>query len=128
MLKMHLRQPGLTYSDCGLKTNNKKIKEAGDSRYFYQNEPDKGCFQHDMTYGDFKHLPRKTAADKVLPDKAFNVAKNPNFYGCQRILASMVYSKCPWVVLLKDGKSITITKAFQEILHESRCKPNIKYK
>ena len=52
MPKMHLRQPGLTYSDCGLKTNNKKIKEAGYSRYFYQNELDKGCFQHDMTYGE----------------------------------------------------------------------------
>ena len=26
----------------------------------YQNELDKACFQHDMTYGDFKDLPRRT--------------------------------------------------------------------
>ena len=30
-----------------------------------------------MDYGDFKDLNRTTAADKVLCDKAFNIAKNP---------------------------------------------------
>ena len=33
-----------------------KPKEAGDSRYIYQNELDKVCFQHDMAYEDFKDL------------------------------------------------------------------------
>ena len=32
-----------------------------------------------MAYGDFKDLPRGTAADKVLRDKAFNIAKNLGF-------------------------------------------------
>ena len=41
----------------------------------------KAYFQHDMAYGDFKDLNRRTAADKLLRDKAFNIAKNPN-YGC----------------------------------------------
>ena len=45
----------------------KKFEETGDSRYIYQNELDKAYFQHDMTYGDFKDLNRRTAADKVLP-------------------------------------------------------------
>ena len=31
-----------------------------------------------MVYGDFEYLNRKTIADKVLRDKAFNTAKNPN--------------------------------------------------
>ena len=31
-----------------------------------------------MAYGDFKDLNRGTAADKVLRDKAFNIAKNRN--------------------------------------------------
>ena len=35
----------------------------------------KTCFQHDMAYGDFKDFPRRTAADRVLHDKAFNIAK-----------------------------------------------------
>ena len=46
-----------------------------------------------MAYGDFKDLKRRTAADKVLRDKAFNIAKNPKYDGYQRGLASMVY-KC----------------------------------
>ena len=52
---------------------------------------DKACFQHDMAYGDFKDLARRTASDKVLRDKAFNIAKNPKYDGYQRGLASMVY-------------------------------------
>ena len=69
---------------------SKKIKETGDSRYIYQNELDKACFQHDMAYGDFKDLNR-TFADKVLHDKTFKIAKDPKHDGYQRGLASMVY-------------------------------------
>ena len=31
-----------------------------------------------MIYRDFKDLPTRTASDKVLWDKASNIAKNPN--------------------------------------------------
>ena len=48
-------------------------------------------FQHDMAYGDFKDLARRTAADKVLKDKVFNIAKDSKYDGYQRGLASMVY-------------------------------------
>ena len=44
-----------------------------------------------MVYGDFKDLKRRTASDKILRDKAFNIAKNPKFDRYQRGLASMVY-------------------------------------
>ena len=44
-----------------------------------------------MAYGDFKNLNRRTAADKVLHDKAFNIAKNPKYDGYQGGIASMVY-------------------------------------
>ena len=44
-----------------------------------------------MTCGDFKDLAKRTIADKVLRDKAFNIAKNPKYDGCQRGLASMAY-------------------------------------
>ena len=94
---MHLKQPGFTYSACGTYTKNKeriqKFKETGDSRYIYKNELDKACFQHDMAYGDFKDLIKRTAADNVLRDKAFNIAKDPKYDGYKRGLASMVY-KC----------------------------------
>ena len=47
--------------------------------------------EHDMVYGDFKDLPRRTASDKSVHNKAFNTAKNPKYDGYQRALASMVY-------------------------------------
>ena len=92
---MHLKWPGFTYSACGPFTKNKeriqKFKEAGDTSYIYKNELDKVCFQHDMVYGDFKDLERRTASGKVLRDKAFNIAKNPKYDGYQGGLSSMVY-------------------------------------
>ena len=93
--EMHLKQPRFTDSTCGSFTKNKeriqKFKETGDSRYIYKNELDKAFFQHDMAYGDFQDLARRTTSDKVLRDEAFNIAKNPNYDGYQRGHASMVY-------------------------------------
>ena len=44
-----------------------------------------------MSYGDSKDLARRTASDKVLRDKAFNIASNPKYDGYQRRLDSVVY-------------------------------------
>ena len=44
-----------------------------------------------MAYGSFKDLTRRTASDKTLRDKAFNIVKNPKYDGYQRGIASMVY-------------------------------------
>ena len=62
------------------------MKEKEDSRYIYRNKLDKACFQHDMAYGYFKDLARRTASVGVLRDEVF---KNPKYDGYQR--ASMVY-------------------------------------
>ena len=91
---MHLRQPRFTYSACGPFTKNKqriqKFMQTGDTNYIYKNELDKACFQHDMAYGKYKDLER-TQSDKVLKDKAFAIANNPEHDGYQKELASMVY-------------------------------------
>ena len=68
-----------------------KFKETGHRKYIYRNELDKACFQHDMAYGDFKDLAKGTTPDKVLRNKAFNIAKNLKYDGYQRGLASLVY-------------------------------------
>ena len=44
-----------------------------------------------MAYGDFKDLAKRTVSDKVLRDRAFNIARNPQYDGYQRVIASMVY-------------------------------------
>ena len=85
MPEMHLRQPQFVYSACGPFTKNKeriqKFKETRDTSYIYQNELDKVCFQHDMAYGDFKYLAKRTAADKVLRDKAFKISSDQKYCG-----------------------------------------------
>ena len=96
MPEMHLWQHPFTYSACGPFTKNKERiqklkKETRDSRYIYRNGLDKAWFQHDMTYGDFTDLGKITTADKILRDKAFNVAKDPKDDGYQRGLTSMIY-------------------------------------
>ena len=96
MPEMHLRQPRFVYSACGPFTRHeeriKKFKQTGDTRYIYRNELDKACFQHDSAYVDHKDLINRTEADKVLRDKAYNIASNPEYDGYQRGLASMVYN------------------------------------
>ena len=114
MSEMHSKKPRFTYSDSGPFTKNKerikKFKETEDSICIYQNELDKARFPHDMVYGDFKELPRRTTSDEILLDKAFNIAKNSRYDGYQRGLASMLYNffdKKLELVLLKM-KSVKI--------------------
>ena len=95
MPEMHLRQPQFTYSACGAFTKHKqriqKFKETGDTNYIYKNELGKACFAHDAAYSDSKNVTKRTIADKILRDKAFNIAKDTKYDGYQRGLASMVY-------------------------------------
>ena len=89
--EMHLRQPGFTYSACGpFTTNKERIKKfmmTGNTGFIYRNELDKACFQHDMAYGKSKDLVKRTQSDKVLRDKSFKIASDPNYDGYQRGLA-----------------------------------------
>ena len=95
MPEMHLGQPQFTCSACGPFTKHKqriqKFKETSDTNYIYKNELDKVCFAHDAAYSDSKDLTKRTAADKIKKNRAFNIAKDLKFDGYQRGLASMVY-------------------------------------
>ena len=127
MPEMHLKQPGFTYSACRLFTKNKKriqkFKETGDTRYIQRKQLDKACFQHDLAYGDFKYLARRTASDKLLKDKAFNFAKNPKYDGYQRGLASMIYN---FFNKKSKGGSVNNEIKQNEQLAEELPKPIIK--
>ena len=124
--EMHLRKPGFTYRACGPFTKNKgriqKFKQTEDSRYIYKNELAKACFQHDMANGDFKDLKRRTAADNVLRDKAFSIAKNPKYDEYQRGLASRVYKffdkKTKGSGVTLANKSIPQDEQLAEELHK----------
>ena len=53
---------------------------------FTKNDLDEACFQHDVAYGKYKDLTKRTQSDKAL-----KIASNPKYDGYQRGLASMVY-------------------------------------
>ena len=44
-----------------------------------------------MAYEDFKDLPRRISSDKLFPNKALNIAKNPKYDAYQCVLGSIVY-------------------------------------
>ena len=95
MPEIPLKQSGFTYSACGPFTKNKNgieiFMQTGNTNFFYKNELDKACFQHDMVYTKSKDLVKRTQSDKILRDKAFKTANDPKYDGYQRGLASMVY-------------------------------------
>ena len=99
-----------------------KFKETGDTKYIYRNELDKAYFQHDMAYGDFKDLARRTASDKILRDKVFNIGKNLKYDGYQRGLASLVYK----FLDKKSAGNHVNTYANNEKLAKELHKPIIK--
>ena len=123
MPEMHLRQPRFVYSACGSFTRHKErikeFKRTGDTRYIYRNELDKARFQHDSAYADHKDLINRTEADKVLRDKAYDIASNPKYDGYQRGLASMVYK-------FFDKKSMGSGIASSSILADELHKPIIR--
>ena len=123
MPEMHLRQPRFVYSACGPFTRHKErikeFKHTGDTRYIYRNELDKACFQHDSAYADHKDLINRTEADKVLRDKAYDIASNPKHDGYQRGLASMVYK-------FFDKKSTGSGISSSSILADELHKPIIR--
>ena len=123
MPEMDLRQPQFVYSACGPFTRHKErvkeFKRTGDTRYIYRNELDKACFQHNSAYADHKDLINRTEADKILRDKAYDIASNPEYDGYQRGLASMVYK-------FFDKKSTGSGIASSSILVDELHKPIIK--
>ena len=83
---------GFTYKTCRPFTKDKKrikkVNRAGDGRYSYRNELHKACFQYDLVYGNYNHLTKRAASDKVLKNKTFNMANYPTY---QSRLATMIY-------------------------------------
>ena len=96
MAETHLKDLKVgTYSACGSFTQYKdrisKFIKTVDTNYIYKNELTKACFAHDAAYSDFKDIKNRTAADNILRDKAYKIAKDPKYYASQRGLASVVY-------------------------------------
>ena len=75
-----------------------------------------------MAYGDFKDLAKRTAADKVLRDKAFKIASDQKYDGYQRGLASMV---CTFFDKNSQGSGRPLSSASQ-VADNNVIKQNIQ--
>ena len=130
----HLRQPQFVHSARVPFTRHKEIinkfEQTGDTRYIYRNDLDKACFQHDSAYTNNKDLINRTKADKVLKDKAYNIASNPKYGGYQRGLVSMVYKcfdkKSMGSVIAKPSSLKRVSKDSSLILADELHKPVIR--
>ena len=118
MLEMHLRQSWSKHSAFGPFTKNKetiqKFEKTVDSRYIYQNELDKACFQYNMAYGDFK----EQLLIKFWTIKHLILIKINKYDGYQKSLASMVYKFFDKKLLAVVFKNIS-NKEFSEVWHKS---------
>ena len=79
-----------------------------------------------MAYRDFKDLLRKTSSHKVLRDKAFNIARNPNYDGYQRGLTSIVYKFFDEKSAGTDVTTLVDKSAQNKQLAEELHKPTIR--
>ena len=86
MPEMHLRQPRFTYSACGTFTKNKEriqkfIKKQEIQEIFIKTNKIKLVFNMIWLMEILKIYLEDKIKDKVLCDKAFNVAKNVKYDG-----------------------------------------------
>ena len=66
--------------------------QTENTNYIYKNDLHKACFQHDIAYGNYRNLVKRTKLDKVLRDKAFRISSNLKYHCYERRLGSMVYN------------------------------------
>ena len=122
MPELNLKQLGFTYTACGPFTKHReriqKFKETGNLKHLYRNELDKACFAHDTAYSDSKDLAKGTISDKILKNRAYEIAGNRGYDGYQRALPSMGYKFFD----KKAGSGISVNENLAEELH----KPVIK--
>ena len=86
--KLHLKQPGFTYSACGPFTKHsnsqriQKLRETSNLEYLYR--LGKACFAHDAAYSDSKDIANRTISDKILKDRTYEISRYRKYDGYQR--------------------------------------------
>ena len=89
-------------------------RETGNLKHLYTNDLEKACFAHDAAYSDSEDLAKRTISDKIVKEKASEIARNRKYYGYQTLLASMVY-RC---FDKKTGSGVSVNEQLAEELHK----------
>ena len=120
--ELHLKQPGFTYCACGPFTKHRqriqKFRETGHSKHLYRNELGQPCLTHNAGYSDSKDLAKRTVANKILKDRAYEISRNRKYDGYQRTLASIPHKFFDQ----KTRSGVSVNEELAEELH----KPVIK--
>ena len=90
MPEMHLKEPGFSGPFTKSKERIEKFMQTGNTNFFIKINLIKLV---STWYGlwQIKNLVKRTQSDKVLRNKPFKIASDPEYDGYQRELASMVY-------------------------------------
>ena len=70
------------------KKESKNLCKQKMQNHIDRNDLDKDCFRHDMAYGKYKKLAKRTDSEKVSRDKSFKILGNPKMECYKRGLAS----------------------------------------
>ena len=83
--KLHLKQPGRTYSACWSFTKHwesiQKLRKISNLKHLYKNELNKACFAHDAAYSNSNDLAKRIISDKILKDKLIKLLEIVNMIG-----------------------------------------------
>ena len=105
------------YSTCGPFTKRREIiqkfRETGNIKHLHRDELDKACFVHDTACSDSKDFTKRIISDKILKDRAYEIAKNRGYDGYQRALVSMAYK----IFYEKTRSGVSVTEKQAEELH-----------
>ena len=128
MPELHLKQPGFTYIACGQFTKHceriQKFRETGKLKHLYWNELGKACFVHDAAYSENKGLAKRSISDKILKNRAYEIARNLGYDWYHRALASMVYKGFD----KKTGSGASVNEQLAKELHKPVTKKSKKRK
>ena len=132
MPALHLKQPRITDTTLEPFTKHReriqKFRETGNLKHLYRNELRKVCFAHDTAHSDNKDLAKGAIADKILKDRACEIARNRGYDRYQRALGSMVYKffdkKTGSGAVATSKVGMSVNEQLAEELHE----PVIKFK
>ena len=81
-------------------------------------QPVFACFAQDAAYFDTKELAGRTISDKILRDRAYEIARNNGYDIYQRALEIIVYK----LFDTKTGSGISVNEQLVEILHAQMIK------
>ena len=123
--EFHLKLPVFPYSACGPFRNHRErtrpFRETGTLKHLYRNEFHNACFAHDARYSDSKGLAKRAISDKILKDKADEIARNCNYDRYQK--------HCQvWPIVFffffdqKTRSGVSINQKLAEELHRAAIK------